>query len=57
MKEEIDLGVAVFIALGKASMCWTPPPTFEVFDSMKIIEIGEELVKFINKNYVIRNRV
>jgi hypothetical protein len=35
----------VFTALGEASMCWTPLPSSQVFDSAKAKEIGDRLVK------------
>jgi len=38
----------IFEALGEVSMCWTPTPSTQVFDSTKAKEIGEKLVKDLN---------
>jgi hypothetical protein len=53
VSEPQDLQEAVFQALGGASMAWEPSPT-GVFDSTYAKGIGEKLVDWIEKKYIIR---
>jgi hypothetical protein len=41
--------------IGEASMCWTEPPK-GVFDSQRAVKITEEMIFFIDKYYLNKNR-
>jgi len=37
----------LFTALGQVSMCWTPEPSSQVFDSSKEKEIGDKFMNYL----------
>lgn len=45
-KEAAELQVAVFAAVGQASLCWKPTPE-GVFDAAAAAKIGNDLLKFV----------
>ncbi|MES3018201.1 MAG: hypothetical protein V4721_10500 [Bacteroidota bacterium] len=46
-----ELKRIVFESLGEVSMCWTPRPSSQVFDSTKAMEIGDKLVEDLRSLY------
>lgn len=45
-----DLKAAIMIAMGEVTMCWSETPRGE-FDSVRAVEIAEELVQKITDSY------
>lgn len=43
-----ELPIAVYMALGGVSTCWTPDTGNAVFDSVQASQIGEELLAWIS---------
>lgn len=49
-----DLSEAVHRSIGLASMCWEKTPR-GVFDSDKALQVGEQLMAYINENYTLKS--
>lgn len=55
-QQDVDLSAKVFQAIGAASVCWTGVQAGQgglgEFDTTRAKQIGDELLGYINANYV-----